>query len=341
MKSAKPASLRSQERLQTFHEIVARAIDGAALMTVQELGVLEALSSGPRTLDDLARECGVRAARLRPFLALVEELGFVCTSGERYALLEGDETLFSADESARRRLQGASLEAAYARFGSAARVLRSDCPEAAAGTGGDVDILERSRFLAYHHALAQEVAPALARLLSPLGFSRIADLGCGGGTYSHALLAEVPHATAVLVDRPGTEGVARRLAREAHVEERISFSAADLLEGGYGDGFDLILVSNVLHCYGPEENRQLLEVAARALRPGGRLVLKDYAAVPGDPGHALLRFDALLAISSRAGRVYTSDGALELLSGLPLTLDTQTSLQGSFVLIAQREESPW
>jgi ubiquinone/menaquinone biosynthesis C-methylase UbiE len=103
-------------------------------------------------------------------------------------------------------------------------------------------------------------------------------VGGGPGSYDIAFARRDADARSTILDRPGALAVARELAREADVEDRIDFREGDALEDSFGEScFDLILMSQLLHSFGPEECRAVIAKGAAALAPGGVLAINEFA----------------------------------------------------------------
>lgn len=139
-----------------------------------------------------------------------------------------------------------------------------------------------------------EAALALASPAKPL---RIADVGTGSGILAITLALHLTHATIVATDiSPAALSVARSNAEQHNVVNRIQFLEADLLGNAEPASYDLIVSnppyipeSEVLEtqvaAYEPPVAlyagsdgltiyRRLIRVAARALAPGGHLLLE-------------------------------------------------------------------
>jgi SAM-dependent methyltransferase len=123
--------------------------------------------------------------------------------------------------------------------------------------------------------------------LKPRPGDRVLDLGCGPGD----LLAHLPACDYVGVDLdPGYVAAAK-----ARYGERGSFrcepaeTVAELEPGS----FDLVVASGLLHHLTDAQAVATLDVARRALRPGGRFVSLDGCFVPGQARFArwMLRRD--------------------------------------------------
>ncbi len=123
------------------------------------------------------------------------------------------------------------------------------------------------------HAPEAEVEAAIIDAAGT-GFARLLDIGCGAGRMLELLAPRAE--TAVGVDlSPAMLGVARAQIEQAglrNVQLRQGDIYALPVEGG---GFDLAVVHQVLH-YLDTPARALRE-AARALAPGGRLIVVDFA----------------------------------------------------------------
>jgi SAM-dependent methyltransferase len=119
---------------------------------------------------------------------------------------------------------------------------------------------------------AQQLADAVD--LSP--YRHVLDVGGGPGTYSIVFLERHPAMRATVLDRPPVIEIAKEQVAKAGLEGRFAYIPGDMLETDFGTGYDLVLVSNVIHMLGPEANRRLMRRAFDALEPGGRLIVKDF-----------------------------------------------------------------
>jgi SAM-dependent methyltransferase len=60
--------------------------------------------------------------------------------------------------------------------------------------------------------------------------------------------------------------------------QRIRTLAGDLRDADWGEGYDVVLFLSVMHNQSAEDNRRSVARIARALRPGGVLVIHEYPA---------------------------------------------------------------
>lgn len=108
----------------------------------------------------------------------------------------------------------------------------------------------------------------------------VLDAGCGFGQYAYWLLRQDPRVRVTAVDLKETYLTrAQRFFEQVGLGDRISFRRHDLTEPLAEEGvFDVALSVDVLEHI--EDDRAALESMARALRPGGYLVLST----PSDLG---------------------------------------------------------
>ncbi|NIP58615.1 MAG: methyltransferase domain-containing protein [Gemmatimonadetes bacterium] len=131
---------------------------------------------------------------------------------------------------------------------------------------------------------------------------RLLDLGGGPGKMSRVFAQR--GIEAVLFDRPATvDYVADAYGLGDH--PRIELVGGDFLEEPLPEGpFDVALLSNVVHIYGPDTNRRILEKAAGSLRPGGVVAVADF--VRGRSARAP-RFALVMLLKSEEGNTYSEE----------------------------------
>ena len=139
---------------------------------------------------------------------------------------------------------------------------------------------------------------------------RLLDIGGGTGSWSIAIARHHEHIEAAVLDRPPTVKLARRKVAAAGLARRISVVAGNAMAGELPGGYDVFLLANVIHCFSPEQNQDLLRRVRRAARPGSALLLADWWT---NPEHTQPRRAALMAgqfaVNLPNGDVYSADEA--------------------------------
>jgi ubiquinone/menaquinone biosynthesis C-methylase UbiE len=191
--------------------------------------------------------------------------------------------------------------------------------EEAVRTGAGIDLHERTRtpeelraFICGMGDIARQSARAILDAVDISPYQHLLDVGGGPGTYSMAFLEANPRLRATIVDLPEVLPIAEEQARKAGLEERMAFQAGDLTCDPFRQGVDLILVSNIIHSYSAETNRDLIRRCHEALAPGGLLLVKDFLMEPdrSGPSYGLI-FALHMLLHTDAGDTYTTDQVAE------------------------------
>lgn len=229
----------------------ARAVSAAA-----EVGVLDLLASaGPLGAEAVAAKLGLRPGPTADLLGALAALGVVEEADGRYRAEPLDAGLLAAAD-------GAS----YRRWADLPEALRTGRPGALFEAMGD----EERR--AFCEAFAAVSAPGLDAVAARLAAGTVVlDVGGADGR-----LADRTDARVVVFDVPGMV----TLARERGVEAVAGDLRTDALPPA-----DAVVLSLVLLDWDDAGKRQILERAAAALAPAGRLFVVDrMGAMPGADG---------------------------------------------------------
>jgi SAM-dependent methyltransferase len=116
--------------------------------------------------------------------------------------------------------------------------------------------------------------PLLVETAGALTPGTALDLGCGAGGDTVWLARRGWHVTAVDISGTAVERVAAH-ARELGLDDRVTAERHDLADGFPDGEFDLVS-AQYLHTPFPLPRADVLRTAARALRPGGLLLVVDH-----------------------------------------------------------------
>jgi ArsR family transcriptional regulator len=144
------------------------------------------------------------------------------------------------------------------------------------------------------HVPEREVEATLLRLLPETGVEDLLDVGTGTGRMLELFGGRVAHAVGIDASREML-AVARSNIERAGLQARCQVRQSDMYRIPFPErSFDAVLLHQVLHY--AEEPAAALAEAARVLRPGGRLLLVDFAAhelesLRADHAHRRLGFE--------------------------------------------------
>ena len=134
----------------------------------------------------------------------------------------------------------------------------------------------------------------------------IIDIGAGNGTYLQEFLARHPEWRGIACDLPD---VCAGVTAEA-VPENLTYHPCNILDreelagvvATYRAQADILLFSNICHCYSPDENGPLLLQAGELLADDGLLIVHDFFRDANSYG-AL--YDLHMLVNTYSGRSYT------------------------------------
>ncbi|MBM9624546.1 methyltransferase domain-containing protein (plasmid) [Streptomyces zhihengii] len=136
---------------------------------------------------------------------------------------------------------------------------------------------------------------------------RILDVGGGSGAFTIELCRRHPHLTATVFDLPHVCGIAKGKITEAGLGDTVDTTSGNFLsDDPLPDGYDVILLSMILHDWDEETNRQILDKCYAALPPGGALIVCELELNPertGPPAAALMGMNML--IETTGGKNYS------------------------------------
>ncbi|MFP4502108.1 MAG: methyltransferase [Candidatus Hydrogenedentota bacterium] len=182
-------------------------------------------------------------------------------------------------------------------------------------TGGPVKSESEGRteeeLTAFIHGMAdltKTTAPAVVSALDLTRCTHLLDVGAGPAAYSVAFLEAYPNLHATILDMPQVIPIAQERVEKAGLTDRCQFIAGDLTQDPFGDGYDIVFLSNIIHSFDSMQNRAIVKKSFDALEPGGRLIVKDFLLEPGRTGPAFgLVFAINMLLHTPAGDTYTQD----------------------------------
>lgn len=254
------------------------------LMVASRVGVFEVLADGPLDAKTVAQRLGTHEEATRKLLFAL--------AGTKY--LEHDQGLYTLGPVARRWLLASSKTPLGDHMELMFLVWRwLEHYESYVRTGAPFDVhaeLSSEEWDLYQRGMRSlagiSAREAAWRTPVPRGAREMIDVGGSHGYYSVALCRRHSQLRSTILDLPeAVTHAAPILAREG-MGDRVVHVAGDALEHDFGDErYDLVLVSNLTHHFDDPTNRRLVGKLAKALRPGGVLVIQEMMR-PSSPARA-------------------------------------------------------
>ena len=152
---------------------------------------------------------------------------------------------------------------------------------------------------------AKNVAPALAEAIDARDAKLLVDVGGGTGIYSYALLQKNPQLHAVVVDRPEVLRVAKEMASEYGVSDRVTLQSGDMFDDAMPTDADIVLLSNILHDWDVPQCEALVQRAADLLTPGGQVAIHDVFLNDAHDGPLPIALYSAALFTLTEGRAYS------------------------------------
>lgn len=243
------------------------------LFAANELGLFDALTGSPTSIDGLAARTGLTRRAARISADAMVALGLLEREGPSYRNSQIAETFLTGDSANDLRpLLRMWDRISYPAWQGLAEAL---------ARGPSTEVFELDDELQEVVAAgieAHNVGPATA-LANAFDFSdhrRLLDVGGGTGSWSIAIAQRHPELEAAVFELPAVAEVARKRIAEAGLDGRIQVISGDAMDERLPSGYDLFLLANLIHYWSPEQNRDLLRRLRDAAEAGARLLAVDF-----------------------------------------------------------------
>lgn len=170
------------------------------------------------------------------------------------------------------------------------------------------------------------------------GYKKLLDLGGGPGLFAIGFVEKYPNLRAIIFDTPETEPIALEFMNSSAAKSRIQFMGGNFIIDDFGDGFDVALLSSILHIYGPEDNKKLLRRIYHCLNDGGKVIIRDFFLNYKKTGPVIgALFAVNMLINTENGNAYSFQEMKEWLTCAGFTHIEKRKLDGRMaILIADK-----
>ncbi len=246
-----------------------------ALRAAIDIGLFTAVGAGASTAQEIAARCGAAERGVRILADYLVVSGLLSKDRERYSLTPVAATFLDGASpaciaSAIHFLASPFVMGNFARLTAAVR-------KGGAAIGDEHLAADHPMWVEFARSmapLARFVAVLVANLLDASAGARwkVLDIAAGHGLFGITLAEQNPNAEIVALDWKNVLAVAEENARNAGVRDRFRTLPGSAFDVDYGSGYDLVLLTNILHHFDPAGCETLLRKVHAALKPGGRAV---------------------------------------------------------------------
>jgi predicted O-methyltransferase YrrM len=239
------------------------------------------LAEKPADIDTICRSLNIKKRPADVMLTLFKAYGLVNRSNNQYSLSntskdyltgESDFDLSSYVNSLINRPICEDM----------ARVMRTGKPAnwAASKTGQDwatsmADDSFAESFTAGMNSRGAYLASGLLKAIDLSGYHKILDIGGASGIYSSIILGKYPDIKAAIFEKSPVDKVAEYSVSKFNMNKKIDILAGDMFNNDLPPGYDVHLLSHVLHDWDINEVKTILKNSFRNLESGGMIIIHD------------------------------------------------------------------
>lgn len=275
-----------------------------------EIDLFTGIGEGKTSPETLAAHCQAAERGVRILCDYLVIHGFLTKDDGRYGLTPTTATFLDRHSPA--YLGTISRFVASAQMLDAFRDLTAAVRQGGAvyQPGGSM-APENPVWVEFARSMAPMVAAPAEKLAALVGDGegkkwKVLDIAAGHGLYGLAIARRNPQAEVFAVDWPAVLEVARENAQRAGMDGRFHLLPGSAFEVPFGEGYDVVLLTNFLHHFDPATIVPFLRKVHAALADGGRAVALEF--VPNDdrisPRFAGL-FGMIMLGTTPSGDAYT------------------------------------
>jgi len=303
------------------------------VLTAAELDLFSLLAHRPLTVSEVAAATGGDRRAMTILLDALSALGYLVKQDSSYQTEPSAASLLVRDCAQSMLPMVLHMGTLWQTWSRLTDIVLG---KAEAGRGGP-GALHRDHikaFIGAMHTVASKMAPAVVAAVNPAGISTMIDVGGGSGSYTLAFLQAAPGIRATLFDLPEVIDLAKERIEDEGMSARVTFIPGDFYSDPLPPGHDFAFLSAIIHQNGHEQNKALYGRIYEALRPGGRIVVRDHVMSPDrtQPLDGAL-FAVNMLVGTAGGSTYTFEEIADGLSSAGFSGIRQLQSKGMFSLV--------
>ena len=281
-----------------------------ALKAAIELDIFTAIADGANTAALLAAKTGAAERGVRILCDYFTVKEFLTKKGDQYALTEESAIFLNRHSPACASTMIHFLASPELRrnFGTLTKAVRKG---GNACDTGDHTKPHDEFWVNFARSMAPLTVPNaefIARLTGAAEGqpSKVLDIAAGHGMYGITLAKRNPNAHIVAVDWPAVLEVAKENAVKLGVAARHTTKPGSAFETDLGEGYDYVLLTNILHHFDISTCERLLRRVHAALKQGGKAITLEFVPHEDRVSPPLAAaFSLVMLADTDAGDAYT------------------------------------
>jgi SAM-dependent methyltransferase len=301
--SAKPSPERIFSTLTAFQQT-------EALKAAIQLDIFTKIAEGANEVSSLAKAVGASERGVRTLCDYMTIFGFLTKENRRYGLPQESAVFLDRRSPAYLGAMANFLASDMHResFGALAEAVRKG---GSATKSGDNTKPRDDFWVEFAKSMAGLAVPGAEFIAALIGApggkpSKVLDIAAGHGMYGITIARRNPAAQVVALDWPAVVSVAQENAKRFGVADRYTTRPGSAFETEFGEGYDYILLTNILHHFDPAACEKLMRRVHAALKPGGEAITLEF--VPNEDRvtpQIPAAFSLVMLANTDAGDSYT------------------------------------
>jgi DNA-binding Lrp family transcriptional regulator len=277
------ASMEPIQALNRLLDIITGYCAAQAFLSACKLNIFEELSQGPTSAEDLARRVNIHPVGCRRLLAALAKLGLVERDGEFFRNSELGHFCTSKSAVNLEAISGFG-EPFYHMFEYLPDALREYSPrwQQALGTSHEdvfgalyEDPARLQRFAQFMNAMSVPQGQEIAKHFDFAPHTCIMDVAGGPGGQAIQIGLRHTHLGGIIIDMAPVCEIAKEQIQRNGLSGRFTAVPADLFEGPYPQGADVIVLGHILHDWSDNNCLKILRNCSAALPSRGVLLISE------------------------------------------------------------------
>jgi ubiquinone/menaquinone biosynthesis C-methylase UbiE len=270
---AKPSPERIFTTLTAFQQT-------EALKAAIQLDIFTKIGEGANEVGSLAKGVGASERGVRILCDYMTIFGFLAKDNGRYSLPQESAVFLDRRSPAYMGAMAGFLasEMHHKSFAALTEAVRKG---GAAADHGDNSKPRDDFWVEFAKSMAGLATPNAEFIAALIGAPegkpvKVLDIAAGHGMYGITVARRNPAAQIVALDWPAVVNVAQENAKKFGVGDRYTTRPGSAFDTDFGEGYDYILLTNILHHFDPPGCEKLMRRVHTALKPGGKAVTLEF-----------------------------------------------------------------
>jgi 2-polyprenyl-3-methyl-5-hydroxy-6-metoxy-1,4-benzoquinol methylase len=293
-----------------FWETITGFQRSAAMKAAVELEIFTKIAEGNKTAAAIAEACGAAERGVHILCDSMTVMGFLTKENGEYGL--NDMSAAFLDKNSPMYLGGMVdfiLSPMQRRgFDDLTNAVKQGGSTVSENASLDP---ESPMWVKFARGMVGMMMPSAQAIAANIGFDtdrqlKVLDIAAGHGIFGVVVAQQFPNAEIYAVDWSNVLQVASENAQKFGVADRHHLIEGSAFDVEFGEGYDVVLLTNFLHHFDKETNTNLLRKIHQALADGGKVITLEF--IPNDdrvspPAEAM--FSLVMLANTPAGNAFT------------------------------------